>query len=188
MTFLEEVENYGPYDAEEKNAKDFILDFYARHGGDIFTRDNAEGHVTASTWAVNPKLDKALMVYHNIYDSFSWAGGHADGDTDLRRVAERELKEETGVENPRLLLNDILSINIGTVIEHMKRGKRIAPHLHIDFCYLFEVDEKEKLRPAEAENSAVKWIPFEEMEKVVTEKSMLPIYAKLIRKTRELEL
>ena len=34
------------------------------------------------------------MVYHNIYNSWSWLGGHADGETDLLAVALREVKEE----------------------------------------------------------------------------------------------
>ena len=37
------------------------------------------------------------MVYHNIYHSWSWLGGHADGETDLLSVAIREVKEEAGV-------------------------------------------------------------------------------------------
>ena len=43
------------------------------------------------------------MIYHNIYKSWSWTGGHADGDSDLLNVAIRELKEETGVKNLKLL-------------------------------------------------------------------------------------
>lgn len=39
-----------------------------------------------------------LMVYHNIYDSWSWTGGHADGDEDVLHVAMKEAKEETGIQ------------------------------------------------------------------------------------------
>ena len=30
------------------------------------------------------------MVFHNTYGSWSWIGGHADGERDLERVALRE--------------------------------------------------------------------------------------------------
>lgn len=38
-----------------------------------------------------------LMVYHNIYQSWTWTGGHSDGEADLLKVAIKELKEEAGV-------------------------------------------------------------------------------------------
>jgi ADP-ribose pyrophosphatase YjhB (NUDIX family) len=115
-------------------------------------------------------------------------GGHADGDKNLRRVAERELKEETGVENPRLAFPGIFGISVETVPEHVKRGKTVRPHPHLDVCYLFEADENEELRYAKAESTAVEWIAFDDIEKVVTEKNMIPIYLKCVRKIRELEL
>ena len=46
--------------------------------------------MTASAWVVNKDRSKVLMVYHNIYNSWSWLGGHADGETDLLAVAIRE--------------------------------------------------------------------------------------------------
>ena len=43
------------------------------------------------------------MIHHNIYNSWSWTGGHADGDKDLLYVAIKEAKEETGVKNIKAL-------------------------------------------------------------------------------------
>ena len=43
------------------------------------------------------------MVFHNIYNSWSWIGGHADGCSDLAAIALRELREETGVEHARIV-------------------------------------------------------------------------------------
>ena len=42
-----------------------------------------------------------LLIYHNIYRSWAWTGGHADGETDLRAVARREAMEESGVSGLR---------------------------------------------------------------------------------------
>ena len=45
----------------------------------LLTRDNATAHFTASCWIVNPDRTKVLMAYHNLYQSWAWLGGHADG-------------------------------------------------------------------------------------------------------------
>ena len=49
----------------------------------LLLRDNVKMHFTASAWVLNPSKDKVLMLYHNIYQSWSWSGGHADGEGDL---------------------------------------------------------------------------------------------------------
>ena len=54
-------------------------------------------HMTASSWIVNEDYTKVLMIYHNIYNSWAWTGGHADGDEDLLHVAVKEAREETGL-------------------------------------------------------------------------------------------
>lgn len=47
------------------------------------------------------------MAYHNIYKSWAWTGGHSDGDSDLLNVALKEAKEETGLENLKVLSDGI---------------------------------------------------------------------------------
>lgn len=54
----------------------------------VFQRDSL-AHMTCSIWTVDPTATKTLMVFHNTYGSWSWIGGHADGERDLERVALR---------------------------------------------------------------------------------------------------
>ena len=63
-----------------------------------------------------------LMIYHNIYNSWAWVGGHSDGDEDLLHVIKKEIEEETGLTNVNLLKNGIYGINIVTVDNHIKKG------------------------------------------------------------------
>ena len=109
MSLLEKIVNYTPVNEQEENDKEVILD-YIKNNPNCFTRENKVAHFTTSIWTVNKGRTKTLMVYHNIYDSWSWIGGHADGEKDLAKVALRELKEETGVENAVLVSKDILSL------------------------------------------------------------------------------
>ena len=63
----------------------------------LLLRDNVKMHFTASAWVLNPSKNKVLMLYHNIYQSWSWSGGHADGEGVLLSVAMKEVKEESGL-------------------------------------------------------------------------------------------
>ena len=79
-----QIENYVPYNDQEEKDKQTILK-YVDTFDDVLTRDNEFGHFTASSWAVNKDRTKVIMIYHNIYKSWAWTGGHADGETDLGR-------------------------------------------------------------------------------------------------------
>lgn len=169
MKLKEQIENYKPYNEQEEKDKETMLK-YINTLNDVLTRNNEFGHFTASAWAVNKERTKVLMIYHNIYKSWAWTGGHADGEEDLLNVAIRELKEETGVKNVKVLNNDIFSLEIICVDGHVKRGKYVSSHVHLNVTYLLEVDEQETLKIKEDENSGVKWVNIEDVEKVTDEK------------------
>ena len=67
-----------PFNEQEERDRELILHALLTEE-DVFTRDNALCHMTASAWIVNADRTKALMAYHNIYDSWSWFRGHRDG-------------------------------------------------------------------------------------------------------------
>ncbi len=77
---------------------------------------------TCSGFVMDTRLEKVLMVYHRIYDSFAWTGGHADGSNDFLWTAVREAKEETGIRKPYPLTGAILSLDILPVRAHQKNG------------------------------------------------------------------
>ena len=87
-TLIQQLERYKPWNEQEERDRLLILQCL-REQKDIFTRSNRLAHMTASAWVVNPDRSRVLMAYHNIYHSWSWLGGHADGETDLLSVAIR---------------------------------------------------------------------------------------------------
>lgn len=184
MNLIEQIERYQPYNEQEEKDKQTILK-YINTFDDVLTRKNEFGHFTASSWVLNKERTKVLMIYHNIYKSWAWTGGHADGDTDLLYTAIRELKEETGVKNVKVLDDDIFSLEIVCVNGHMKRGEYVSSHVHLNLTFLLEVDENETLKMKEDENSGVKWINIEDVEKVSNEKWIKEnIYRKLNEKLK----
>ena len=173
---------YQPWNEQESFDRDEIIR-QIEFCPDIFTRENRSAHMSASSWIVNRERTKVLMVYHNIYQSWSWTGGHADGETDLLSVALREAREETGIQHVHALSPDIFSLEILTVDGHEKRGQYVSFHLHLNLTYLLEADESDPLIKNEAENSAVGWFPLEEALTTCRESWMRDrIYRKLNQK------
>ncbi|MDO4590031.1 MAG: NUDIX hydrolase [Slackia sp.] len=149
---------------------------------------SAQAHMTASAWTVDARMRRVLAVYHNLYRSWSWIGGHADGERDLAAVALRELREETGIEHARIVAPEaspIFSLETLAVNGHEKRGAYVAPHLHFNVTYLIVADENDAVRIKPDENSAVRWIDLDEMTALSSEPWMRErVYRKLIDKTR----
>ena len=184
MDIREAIEQYRPFNEQEAADKALILDFLKKNP-DAFYRTNLIAHMTASAWVVNPARDRVLMVYHKIYDSWSWTGGHADGEEDLAAVALREVREETGVRSARLLSEEIFSLESLTVDGHEKRGAYVPSHLHLNVTYLLEADDKDELTVCEEENSGVRWFTLDNALKASSEPWFVQrIYGKLNDKLR----
>lgn len=185
MDLIDQIGAYTPFNDQEAADKPKLLSLL-QSSKDIFTRDNTTAHMTASGWVVSPDRKSVLMIYHNIYNSWSWMGGHADGETDLLQVAQREIREESGIRDLKLLTPDIYSLEILTVDGHIKRGEYVSSHLHLNVTYLFEADPAQPLHVKPDENSGVAWIPISDLTSRVTEPWFLErIYSKLCQKLTE---
>lgn len=185
MKLIEELKAYEPFNEQEERDKAIILECLENNDR-IFTRNSVTAHMTASAWVVNKSRDKVLMAYHNIYDSWAWLGGHADGERDLLSVAIKETMEESGIRNVTPVTEKIYSIEVLTVDGHMKRGEYVSSHLHLNITYLLQADETELLTVKADENSGVSWFALEE----VFQKSSEPwfcenVYSKLNKKLKQ---
>lgn len=161
MNLIAQIEHYRPWNKQEAaDQKEFLRRL--KSGEALYTRDNLSAHLTASAWVVSPDRKLVLMAYHNLYDSWAWLGGHADGETDLLATAIKETMEESGISHVKPVTSDIYSLEILTVDGHEKRGKYVPSHLHLNVTYLLEADPKEAVCCKPDENSKVGWFTFEE--------------------------
>ena len=181
----ENLEEFEPYNEQEEVDKKIILD-YINNFDDTLTRQNKYGHFTSSAFVLNKERTKILMVYHKIYNSWAWPGGHSDGDSNLLNVAMKEAKEETGIKNVIPIFKNIYSIEIISVNGHEKSEKYISSHVHLNVTYLLEADENEKIHIKEDENSGVKWIPIDNVLDLTSETWVRDrVYAKIIEKMKK---
>ena len=156
QTLIDQLRVFTSFNEQEEKDLALIL-ACLENSENIFTRENTLAHMTASAWVLNPAHTRVLMAYHNIYRSWSWLGGHADGDTDLLRVAMREVTEESGVAGVRPVSALPFSVESLTVDGHVKRGAYVSSHLHLNVTYLLEADDSLQTLVKPDENSAVGW-------------------------------
>ncbi|MBQ3089477.1 MAG: NUDIX hydrolase [Oscillospiraceae bacterium] len=184
MKLIRDIKAYQPYNEQEQRDKEEILR-RLESGEPLLGRDNLSAHLTASAWVTNPDRDRVLMVYHNLYRSWSWMGGHADGEEDLLAVAIREVKEESGVSQVAPVSEEIYSLEILTVEGHEKRGEYVPSHLHLNLTYLLEADPDQPIRIKPDENSQVGWFGLREGVEASTEPWFRQrIYSKLNEKLK----
>ena len=183
MKWLDVIKNYIPSCDQEKKDKELILNLSNTYNNLLY-RDNEFAHITVSSYILNNDKTKVLMIYHNIYNSWSWVGGHADGEDDPLKVAIKEGREETGLINLTPLSDKISSLEILTVDSHYKNSKYVSPHLHLNLTYFLVANEEDELKIKPDENSGVMWIKIEEVKKYSTEPKMIEIYEKLHKKIK----
>lgn len=100
-------------------------------------------------------------------------------------MAVREVKEESGIEEVKLLSDQPFSLEILSVDGHVKRGKYVTTHLHLNVTYLMEADPVQEIRCKPDENSAVGWIPVEQIAEKSTEPWFVErVYGKLCEKVK----
>jgi len=186
MNFEQQLISYIPFNEQEAVDRDAALRCLKQP--DIYLRTNELVHVTSSAWIVNHDRTKVLMAYHNIMQTWAWLGGHADGEKDLLQVALKEAREESGIQHVHPISEDLFSVEMLTIEGHIKRGKYVNSHLHLNATYLLEADETDELFVKADENSGVRWIPIDEVEAACSKSwDWERVYQKLSEKLRTLK-
>ena len=182
MNLEQQLRAFRPANEQEASDRRLMLQYMAMFSN-LYTRENEMAHLTASSWVVNPARTKVLMAYHNIYDSWAWLGGHADGMADLLAVAQKEVLEESSVQTTPVS-SDIFSVEILGVNGHVKRGRYVSTHLHLNVTYLLQAEEDQTLHIKPDENSGVRWFALDEVLSNTREPEMRVIYQKLMDKSQ----
>lgn len=173
---ITKLNSYNPEFELEKEFRVSLLSF-VKANFDCFERSLSIGHVTGSAWIINHQYTKALLTHHKKLDRWLQLGGHADGETNIIKVASAEAQEESGLESLHLHSENIFDIDIHTI----PARKNEPEHLHYDVRFLFIADENEELRISH-ESKNLAWIPFEQMkEKTNNNESILRMTQKSTR-------
>ena len=180
MKYQCQVEKFVPQTEQEQSDWEIIMELMRQHPATILRRENKTAHFTSSGLVLNRERNKVLFVHHNIYKTWSWTGGHADGEEDLLKVAVKEAMEETGLTHVEPLDGKMVSLDILPVFGHFKKGRYVSAHLHLNASFLLIADEKDAVRACEGENSGVQWFGFDELESCSREPYLIAVYRKIL--------
>jgi len=183
MSFAKEIDAFVPINEQEVQDKKVIMDCIHMFPHNILLRDNELAHITASGFILNDSLTKALLIHHNIRNTWMWTGGHADGSPNLLEVAIQEAHEETGVK-AEPISTSIASVQVLTVQGHIKNGKYVNSHLHLNVSYLLTANEEDAATVKPDENSGVEWFPISKIAAPLFSSRDVYIYSELIRRAK----
>lgn len=169
---LAELAAYTPSNALERAMAERMRAYVFEHA-DAFERSSREGHVTGSAWIIDRARTAAVLLHHRKLAKWLQPGGHADGERDVREVALREAREESGLVSLAPASHGIFDIDVHAI---PARGDDPA-HAHYDVRFAFFADRSEIPR-RNSESHAVAWVAFGEMERYAIDDSVRRLVAK----------
>ncbi len=133
-----------------------------------------EKHFATSGFVTNKDYTKILMVYHKKLNIWVIPGGHLEPNELPEDGAIREVLEETGVEAEILDCSNV-SLELAGDKEYSIMGPMMMlsekipahgdkpEHIHMDFIFLCQADDKKPLKKQEDEVNDVKWMTLQEV-------------------------
>ena len=155
------LKEFVPFDENEAECLRKTLNF-VETGSNLFSRSNQLGHINSSAFLMNSDLSKLLMMHHKFLNQWFQFGGHSDGDENTMRVAAREVREESGIENFVPLRNGVFDISVNSIPCNEK--KKEPAHLHFDIYFIFTTDT-EKFQVS-SESNSLRWFTLDEYKKL----------------------
>jgi 8-oxo-dGTP pyrophosphatase MutT (NUDIX family) len=168
------LHTYAPTDASERLMLARMIHFAAIHEN-CCERSLTVGHMTGSAWVIDLDRTHVLLTHHRKLNRWLQMGGHADGDPDLRGVALREAREESGLTRLEVLQQTPFDVDVHEIPE---RGAE-PRHSHYDVRFLLQADRSEPFVVSE-ESHALAWLPLREL---ATQPDLEESLARMVRKT-----
>ena len=168
---LEIIDRYRR-DYPEEAARSEALSELVRSRADCFERACLPAHLTASVWIVSQDRERFLLTRHRKLGRWLQLGGHADGDPDLRRVALREAREESGMAAFSWLLRggEVRAVDLD--IHPIPARPPEPAHEHHDVRFVLVAHPDQVLRRS-AESLDLRWFERSELEQRVEDASLL---------------
>lgn len=176
---MTELSHYKPFDEREENNVKCVVEFLLK-SDNCYDRSNLSGHITAGG-LVADGIGNVLLNHHKKTGMWFQFGGHSEGEANCLNVAKREIGEEAGITDLRLISNKIFDVDVQQIPFSAKKNE--PEHFHYDINFLFYVDDK-KFKISN-ESTEIKWVSVDEARRLIDKddkamQRMLYKYSKLM--------
>ena len=151
---LKKLKQYKPSSESDQKNLNLVIRF-VEENSNCFERSNLAGHITGSAWILNHNKTKVLLCHHKKFEKWIQLGGHADGESDILKVALKEAIEESGLKNIKILSEEIFDLDVHIVPIY----KNIPAHFHYDIRFSFEANDQENFIVSD-ESLDLQWFDF----------------------------
>ncbi len=150
---INKLNHYRTQSAKEAQKQQEMLNFI-NENANCFERTNLAGHITASAWLLNPDGKKVLLTHHKKLNMWLQLGGHADGESDVLKVALKEAQEESGINEITIVDSHIFDIDIHLI----PAIKNDPPHYHYDVRFVLQAAHENYI--VSDESNELAWLSF----------------------------
>jgi 8-oxo-dGTP pyrophosphatase MutT (NUDIX family) len=136
-------------------------------------------HVSSGGVLYNPQQKKVYLIYKTERDEWLLPKGHIEEDERVEETAIREIQEETGYKNIKLIDNGLLG---KTEFEFKLNGEKA---FKIVYYYLVELvsDDFNQTKEREQEGLDGKWLDFKEAIDLVDHDDIKKVLEKAVELT-----
>ena len=164
--------------ADELRAREAMLALLDE-GSDCFARSTFPAHFTGSALVVSADGSRALLHHHRKLDRWLQFGGHCDGDANVLRVACREAREESGIEN--LIVASARPFDLD--LHEIPANASEPAHWHYDVRYVL-IAPVDALFAASHESKQLRWFTADELKCLALDAGL----QRLVEKWRRLQV
>jgi 8-oxo-dGTP pyrophosphatase MutT (NUDIX family) len=167
---------YAPSDAREKEHQAAFLHLL-RGTQQPYSRDQfVPGHVTASCFIIDPE-GRLLLHHHRRLNRWLQMGGHLEPGEDPVAAALREGREESGLEDLRIISDGIADLDV-----HRIPASRGEPeHRHYDVRYIARTNSADSIAADARESSQLMWFDLDRAAALMQGDESLRVIQKIRR-------
>ncbi|MBQ6449879.1 NUDIX hydrolase [bacterium] len=156
---INQLRTYTPADAQERESVQKIIQWLQTNPVLTYP-ENKTGHLTADCWLLSPDYSQVLLTLHHKFQRWIQVGGHVDAGESLTQAGVREAREESGIENIRLLSPNIFDLDV-----HWVDSYPGEEHYHYDIRFLAQASSWNYVISPESDD--LRWFTPAQVEALV---------------------